>query len=274
MPKYQPPFRRKNTANGHYYVDAAGARVPGVTTLTDGGLPKTALINWSANATADAAVNRWDELSTMPPAQRLKVLQGARYEDKDRAAKRGTEVHRYAEHLLHGQSVTVPDELVGHVESYARWMDDFAVEPVHVEFPLASYKWGYAGTGDLICWVTTQDMGRHLALIDTKTNRSGIFGETALQLSGYRYADVLLEPERPMPEVAATYAVWVRGDGADLVPVETSLDLQRVLLYAAAVRDWDKTSRDLIGAPVRPVRSHQHRLVRDEVGADTVVVGS
>jgi len=64
MPKFTPPIRRKETARGHHYVDAENRRVPGVTTIL-GALPKDALINWAANTTADAAVNRWDELGAL-----------------------------------------------------------------------------------------------------------------------------------------------------------------------------------------------------------------
>ena len=38
----------------HHYEDANGKRIPGVTTILNDGLPKPALINWAANATAEA----------------------------------------------------------------------------------------------------------------------------------------------------------------------------------------------------------------------------
>ena len=38
----------------HHYEDAHGKRIPGVTTILNDGLPKPALINWAANATATA----------------------------------------------------------------------------------------------------------------------------------------------------------------------------------------------------------------------------
>jgi hypothetical protein len=54
-------------------------------------------------------------------------------------------------------------------------------------------------------------------LIDLKTNRSGIFGETALQLAGYRHADTYLDEdgnEQPMLEVDGCAAVHITADGA------------------------------------------------------------
>jgi len=263
--KFTPPIRRKDTAKGHYYVDADGRRVPGVTTIIGAGVPKPALINWAANATADYAVNRWDELSDLPPAARLDRLRKARYEEKDAAANRGIGVHGYAEHLIRGRSVEVPEELAGHVESYARFLDEFDVKPVAVEFSVVSYKYGYAGTGDLIADLTIPGLGRRRRLLDLKTNRSGIFSETGLQLAAYRYADVILtaDGEDPMLEVDECLAVHVRGDGYSLVPVTADRAVFRSFLYAAQVAEWAATGHELVGAPIQPPATSSYRLIRE-----------
>lgn len=261
-----PPIRRRDTARGHYYEDAAGQRVPGVTTIIGDGVPKPALINWAATATAEYALNNWDRLSDAQPAVRLKELNGARYAEKDAAANRGTEVHRIAERLIKGERVEIPDALAGHAESYVRFLDEFQVEAVHVEFGVASYKHNYAGTGDLICWVTMADGSRRLILADAKTNRSGIFGETALQLAGYRFADVLItaDGEEPMIEVEACAAVHVRADGYSLVPVTAEREQHRAFLYAQQVGAFVANSRDLVGAAIVPPGTSTYRLTRAE----------
>ena len=278
MTTFKAPIRRKDTAKGHHYVDATGARVPGVTTITDGGLPKKALINWAGNATADAAINRWDELADLPPAARLKALQSARYEDKDRAAKRGTEVHNFAERLVAGERVQAPEEIAGHVEACARFLDEFDFKAEHVEFSVASYKHGYAGTGDWIATVRLpatanvppdwqKFLGSRIRLLgDWKTNRTGIFGEIALQLAGYRFADVLIKgnTEIPMPAVDACAGVWIRGDGYSLIPVTVGLEQHRQLLYVQQVGLFDKNASDLIGAAVVPPTASTFRLVREQ----------
>jgi hypothetical protein len=276
---YTGHIRRKNTAKGHHYVDAAGTRVPGVTTILDKGIPKPALINWAANATADAAINDWDELAAMPPAQRLKALQRARYAEKDAAARRGSEVHSLAEKLIAGDSVQVPDAIAGHVEACVQFLDDFGFEPEHVEFSIASYAHGYAGTGDWIAAVhlpSTADVpadwrpyrgGKIRLLGDWKTSRSGIFGETALQLAAYRYAEVLLPAdggEMAMPEVDACAAVHLRADGYSLVPVVAGPDQFRAFLYVQQVAAFADQGRDLIGADVvAPITTH-YRLTRQD----------
>ncbi len=267
--KFTAPIRRVDTARGHSYKDANGLRVPGVTTLIDGGKPKPALINWAANTTAAGAIDNWDELAAMAPAKRLEFLKNVRYAEKDAAAKRGTEVHGYAEALVKGENVEVPPELVGHVESYARFLDAFKVQAVHVEFSIASYKHGYAGTGDGIFDVVIPRHGKQRLLLDVKTNRSGIFAETALQLAAYRYADVLLEGqgEIAMPQVDGTGAIHVRGDGADLIPVTTNDAVFRSFLYVCQTAAFEKDGRDLIGAPIAPPTDSTFRLVRQETGS-------
>lgn len=264
--KFTPPIRRVDTARGHHYEDAEGRRVPGATTILSDGLPKPALINWAGSATAEAAVNRWEELAELPVAARLKELQGARYAVKDRAANRGTEVHDAAEKLVKGETVDVAEEIFGYVESYARFLDDCDVEPLHVESSVASYKHGYAGTLDLIANISTKH-GRQLLLADIKTNRSGIYGETALQLAAYRYAEKLIDEagEHDMPEVEGCAAIHVRGDGYDLIPLTVDEQQFRIFLYAQQISQWAKTSRDLVGAPVQPHHPNPARLVREEL---------
>lgn len=266
MSRYTAPIRRHDTAKGHYYKDATGQRVPGVTTIQDNGLPKPALINWAGDATAEYAIDHWDELGQLPPAARLKRLKGARYEAKDAAARRGTEVHTAAEQLLAGESVKVPEEIAGHVESYARFLDEFKVEPVHVEFSVVSYKWGYAGTADLCAWLTLPDKGRVLTLDDLKTSRSGIFGDSALQLAGYRFAEfwVIDRKEVKPVEVEFCFGIHVRADGYDLIPVEVGEPEFKDFLYAQRIGQFVARSRDLIGAPIVAPTTSTFRLTREQ----------
>lgn len=265
MSQFVAPIRRIDTAKGHHYKDASGTRVPGVTTIIGDGVPKPALINWAANATAEYAVDHWDELGALAPAQRLKRLQGARWEAKDTAAKRGTDVHAAAEQLLAGKSVQVPNEIAGHVEAYARFLEEFRVEPVHVEFGCVSYRWGYAGTADLYALLDLPGKGRQPLLLDLKTTRSGVFGETALQLAGYRYADKWLigGAEVEVPEITYCGAIHVRADGYDVIPVEVSETEFKDLLYAHRVGQFVARSRDLVGSPVMPATTSTLRIVRD-----------
>jgi hypothetical protein len=238
--------------------------MPGVTTILNDGLPKKALINWAAEATADWAVNNWERLSDMPPAARLKELYGARYAVKDAAAKRGTEVHTYAEKLAQGQPVQVPEVLAGYVEAYARFLDEFKVEPVLLERPIASYQYGYAGKFDLVAWLTDIDGDRQLWALDVKTTRSGIFGEVALQIAAYMGADVYQDEdgrELPLPAVTRFGGVHVRADGYDLYPVNA--EQMRPFRFVKEVAAWDAVSRELVGPAMEHPTASTFRLVRD-----------
>ena len=148
------------------------------------------------------------------------MLKGSPYADRDAAANRGTAVHALAEQLVHGAEVDVPDELAGHVESYVRFLNEWSPEPVLVERTVVNYTVGYAGTLDLAarfpCWPG------ETVLTDIKTSRSGIFGETGMQLAAYRYAEFYVADdgsEQPMPAIDRVVAVHVRADGYDVIPV-------------------------------------------------------
>ncbi|MGH8940072.1 MAG: hypothetical protein ACRDV2_12100, partial [Actinomycetes bacterium] len=239
--RYTPPVRRVAAGRGHVYRDANGVRVPGVTTILGDGVPKKALINWSANSTAEYAVDHWDELSELSPSARLKKLQGARYEDRDTAANRGTQVHNLAEQLVAGKKVKVPDDLAGHVESYCQFLDDWDPDPVLIEAVVMSHKHGYAGMLDLVA--DLPERGR--CLIDLKTSRSGIFGETALQMAGYRYADTYVDnkgEEQPMLPVDEVLGLHVRADGYGLLPIVCGPAQLRELLYAREVGHFAEES--------------------------------
>lgn len=266
MSKFVAPIRRHDTARGHHYKDARGERVPGVTTIIDNGPRKKAIENWNATATAEYAVDHWDELGALAPAARLKTLERARYETTDKAKNRGTEVHKAAEKLLAGQAAQVPEEIAGHVESYARFLDEFKVEPILVEFSCVSYRWGYAGTGDLVATLEVPERGRLTLLTDLKTSRSGVFGETALQLAAYRYADqwVVDGQECDPTEVDHCAAIHVRGDGYDLIPVEVGEQEHKDFLCAMRVGVFVARSRDLIGSPITPPTTSTFRLTREQ----------
>lgn len=278
---------RTDNGRNHWYTDLdTGDRLDGVTTIMDRGLPKKALINWAANATADYAVDHWNELSELAPSARLKKLQGGRYAVKDEAANRGTQVHKMGERLIAGESVVVPDLIRPYVDSYVRFLDEFQLRARYVEGLVYSATHRYVGTFDIFGDILLPDMPEYEdlprdadgfvcnALIDAKTNRSGIFGETALQLAGYRYAEFMqTDPRDPdtafeMPEVQWTGALWIRPDGYSLIPVVAGPEQHRALLYAQQVGVFDQGARQLIGERIEPPTASRYVLAKaDEADA-------
>jgi hypothetical protein len=245
---------RRNYGRGHsYQID--GQKVPGVTTILNAALPKPALINWAGETTAGYAVDHWDELGDLAVSQRLKKINKARFEERDAAANRGTEVHRLGAQLVAGEEVDKPDELAGHVESYVDFLNTFEPDPVLVEFVIANRAVGYCGTGDLVA-----DIRGHRWLLDLKTSRSGIFGETALQCCAYARAETYLDPdgaEQPMPElgIQRVGAVHVRADGWDLRPLEWGEDVWAMFRHLAWVARRVEDIPEWVGPAIQPLRA-------------------
>lgn len=255
--RYVGPIKRREHGRGHSYIDANGAKVPGVTTIIKDGVPKQALIRWAGNTVAAHAVDRWDELSELPISERLKRLQGAPNADRNAAGIRGTKLHKLGVRLVAGEEVTYPDDLAGHVEAYVRFLDEWNVQPILAEAVVFSHRYGYAGTLDLLADLIDPDDPSRIVrwLIDIKTARSGVFGENGLQLAGYRFADVYLNDsgvEQPMPEVTHTGVVHVRSDGYELVPVTAGQVEHRFFLHAYQVKRFCDSARDLVGDALLP----------------------
>lgn len=273
-------IQRKQAGKNHYYVDldAGGERVTGVTTITGNGLPKPALMNWAADATAEYAVDHWAELTPLAFSERLKKIKGGRWGARDAAAARGTAVHKIAERLTAGEKVTVPDNARGYVEACVRFLDEFDLQADFVEAVVYSETNRHVGTCDLIGRVLLPDMpeydhiprdaaGYSIGLFDWKTSKSGIFGDVALQLAPYRHSEFLIHPETsetiPMPEVDFTAGIHLRPDGTySFVPLETGDDVYRDFLYVKEVARIVDGLRDLVGDPIVPPTASTYALVR------------
>lgn len=269
---YVGPIRRVKSGNGHRYVDANNRPVPGVTTMLKG-IPKEALMNWGPRKTAEYAIDHWDELSEMPLSERLNTLAKARYETSNPAAKRGTEIHRIAVEILRDREVDVPDDLAGYVESLIHFFDSYQAVPVLTEAVVFSHTHGYAGTLDAVIdfpyglpephpWVPTVLAPPALRLlVDYKPK---VYGETALQTTGYRFADTYLDEdghEQPMIPVDGCAGVAITPSHFDLLPLESGPDQLRTLLYAREVKEFADHDRDMVGDPVRvPSRVQRRRL--------------
>lgn len=248
-------LKRVNTRYGHYYK-LDGKNIDGVTTLIGNGLRKKALEAWGIKTVAEYVADHLEDVYAMRSMGRdaiVSALKQAPYSERDRAAKRGTEVHALAEQLARGEEVEVPSELAGHVEAYVRFLDEWNPVPVALERPVFSRKWWYAGTFDAVFELPD---GRRV-IADIKTSRSGIFPETALQLAAYRYSEFYLDEggeEKPTADLNITHAfgIWVRADGYDVLPIQADEEQFNKFLHIAVGARWQKESRELIGAPIGP----------------------
>lgn len=273
--------REDRGRNHRYRLD--GESVDGVTTILKA-YPKPALVGWAARVIAEFVADRLENTGDHVVADRLlddlrkiadetarderdtwpatpgaltiaNTLKGVHWLDRDRAGNRGTEVHHLAHHLALGEEVDVPEELVGHVDSYLRFRDEWAPTEELLEFVVLNRRHQYMGTADLACRLP----GLGYTLVDLKTNRSGPFEEVALQLAGYRYGEAYLDgdgKEVPMPEFDGCAVLWLRADGFDVIPFEAGPEEFRTFLYIQQVARFITTGSKTVkgNALVPPAR--------------------
>jgi hypothetical protein len=280
---------RRTAGRNHYYVDldiAPRHRVPGVTTICKA-MANKRLENYGNGATADYAVNNWETLSAMPPADRVKAIMGGRWEKRDDAAARGTDVHRYGEELLVDKSVDIPRDQKKYVDSYVGFMDISEIHADHIETPCYSATHNFAGTIDIIGSLTLpdtaewedvprDDAGRSFGVLDPKSGK-GVYETAALQLCAYANSEFLIlegatssDPEKrvetPMPSVDFAAAVHIQADGSPAVLVRTDCTASafRKFLYLAQVYDLQQYAEELLYPPTPYPFSSSYRLVREE----------
>ena len=251
--------KRSRAGSGHSYrVD--GERVPGVTSILKA-LPNDSLIGWAAKATAEYALDNWDELTAMRPSEKLNTLIGSRYKGRDAAARRGTEVHRLGELLVDGQDVAKPEELAGHIDAYRAWLDAVEPVPLATELVIASREHRYCGTADLVAdlpelLVADEVVPACRWLLDLKTSASGVWPESALQTTAYARAEMYVHPDHPDDEqpmkalgIQRCGVVWIKSDVCELHPLESGDEVWEFFLHLRWLYDRMELRR---GAPVLP----------------------
>lgn len=247
-PPPPPTITARKRGTGHSY-EVNGRPAKGVTTLIKGGVPAPALTYWAADEAARFAVENPDLIGDLGAVKAYEKIRRSPWRERDRKALIGTDIHKLAERLGRGEEVEVRDDLVPYVDAALTFMEEHSVRVLASEATVASVRWHYAGTLDLIA-----ETAHGRLLIDYKTG-SGVYVEAALQLAAYRYAEWMLDPYTgdvvPMPEVEGAAVCHLRPDGYSLVPVVANRDVHRTFIYAAQVALALDGARDaLIGEPL------------------------
>lgn len=217
-PKPEPRLKsRRYGANGHGYL-LDGDKIDGVTSILNA-LPKS-LQQWAADCGANYAVEHWDELAEQPLTKRLDAIRYAHRDVVSAAAVRGTEIHGYGDALVHGTEVQIPDEHRGPAEAYARFLDQWEVEPVATEAVVGHTTYRYGGRGDL--WATIGKRDGAYAYIDLKTGKN-VYESVVLQCAAYDGVD-LWQPHGPDTEqsyvpVDLVYVAHILPDDVRMLPV-------------------------------------------------------
>jgi hypothetical protein len=244
-------IKRINRGRGHSYT-VDGKKANGVTTVIGAVWPKPALQFWATKTVAQTAVDmepsEWEQLAERGRDGAILWLARAADRVRDEAASRGTAVHKLAEKLIVGEEIAPPDELIGYAEGLIAFMDEWRPRPVLMEKVVGSYKYGYAGTFDLVADLPD---GRRI-LWDYKSG--SVFGSVALQLAAYRWADFYVaegDLEMPMTEVGIDDCKVVRvfDGGYEVIPFVTDESVFRVFLHTLQVSRDTAVEKSWKGEP-------------------------
>jgi hypothetical protein len=231
--------------NHRYFLD--GKPIPGVTTIL-GVLDKPAIPKLAAGQVAEYVADNPDGVETLRGLGRgpmIQALKGIPWETRDSAGRRGNVLHDYAEQILHGKEVEVEDEHVPVIEHAIAFMEDWHVEPLLIEAPVASREHWWAGTLDLIATYRHPVTGHEgTAIFDWKSGKA-LYPEYAWQLNAYAHAEFtgLRGDEKPLPATDAAFGVQIRPDGYDVAPFKFGPDVYAEFLTIRKTFDIAKRGR-------------------------------
>lgn len=247
--------------------DATGAmlnpalRVTGATTILSGGVPKPALVDWSARMVAEYVRDNPLEIQRLrdndgreidgKPLDMVRELKSVPNRVRDAAAVRGTEIHAIAEKIIYGTPVVIPDEYEARVYGYIDLLDRFEIDPVMTEVSVGNRTHWYSGRLDSIMRIPA--LGDCLILGDWKTSNR-VYGETALQTAAYAKAEFYVTDEDPtveipMPKIERTMVCHITDQGAelyDLAKNPAEIDRHFEMFLAAAYTHKTAKERDAI----------------------------
>lgn len=224
-----------------------------------------------------------NSLLRLTPQQKLiKFLKALPDIHRDRAAVRGTDVHKLAEDVGQGQDVVIEDDvLFAHVENAVKFFDHYQPRFIEVESVVYSDIHGIAGQFDWLaefevaqlrkvvdnglCDGLTEDVerweqeGRKTVAImgDYKTSEKGIKATIALQFASYsmpgNWIGRVDGTKDPMPVIDGYWGINVREDDYEVVPVVVDEDVRNALIHIHGVADWmtDTSKRVLKNQPAR-----------------------
>lgn len=261
-----PKHARSTTKGRTYQHPVTGETAWSVTTVMDAGLPKPALVGWSARMVAEYAVANHARLESLLSGVRIQRdgdarlvvsdpsavdaavdwLKGAPYRDKERKANIGTAIHARIEARILGTPMPeAPEELRPRLEHFDAFERAFKPEWLLSEATVWNRTESYAGTLD---WIAR--IGRTVVLGDTKSGKD-VYSEVAIQLAAYQRAEFVLMPdgtEEPMPETQGACVLHLTDDGYRLVPVHITEDTYRTFLHCREMFRWqDEFSKRSLG---------------------------
>jgi hypothetical protein len=252
---------RFTEGNHRYTLD--GKPVPSVTTIL-GVLDKPAIPKWAAKTVAEYVAQNPDAIETLRSLGEngmAKALADVPWKKMSDAGARGTTLHDYADRLLREEEVDVEDDLVPVIEHALQFLEDWAIDPIIVEQPVAHRGDWWAGKPDLIASFADPNSGRTgIGIFDWKSGKA-MYPEYAWQLAAYGHAEFSMigDDESPLPQIGASFGVQIRADGYDVFPFKYGPDvyaefvaIRNVYSVVKAGRgDWKTPGTGHVGIAIR-----------------------
>jgi hypothetical protein len=214
-------------------------KVPSVTTVIKGGIPKPALVPWAAKMAAEHACANWLRLSKMPHDDRVNEIKNAHRVYTEKTANTGNIVHKLIECWSTGEPYPEwPKEVEGFVDQFVKFMMQSRPVFMESEVTVWSRTYNYAGTADFIARIDNQ-----VVLGDVKTGRS-LYPEVGLQLSALAHAEFIIREdgtEEPLPVIERMAALHVRPRSWKLEYVGKTEECFECFLAAKKILEWSQT---------------------------------
>lgn len=253
------------------------------TTTIIGCLEKPALMYWSAEEAAKAAVaisgslaQRVDEDGEEAVVKWLRDARFRQVKGQRTAAELGTACHdSFEEYALTGVKPTVDEEVQPYLDQFDKWVSKWQPEYLAAELSVYNRQYGYAGTTDAFIKIqgttTIADYKTSRKSVDAKGKESGPYPEVGLQLASYRYAELaatwrcrryekmrrryyLLSPDEaemgaPVPVVDGGLCIHVSPQHCHAYVVRCDEEIYESFLYLIeAFRYTSEVSKTIIGA--------------------------
>jgi hypothetical protein len=232
-----------------------------------GALPKAALPNWAANTVAEYAVTHLDAWEKLPASDAYDLLRRVPWQNRDRAAAKGSEVHEVMDAMMHGVEFEVEATIEPWIDAASAFIRDTGPTPLYTETTVYNERHLFAGSFDFLGRLAAfPELGR--VLIDWKTSK-GVYPDMGVQVvGGYALgAEYLLdrddtEQEWQPPDSAAV--VHLTEKGYEIRPVPMHPDFKRAFLAALEIRKWEKEGPKL-GPPLEVPENWNVVLLRGRV---------
>lgn len=260
-------------SQGWYRDPVTGTKLRRVTTILNQGAPKEALVYWSANFTAQAAIDNLPQLlassrSREERAEMYDWLRKAHVRRKDERGDVGSAVHDVIEAKILGTPTPADllddSELAPYIAHFLAFVRDWEIEFEASEMVVGNYEEGYAGKLDymyrspVIARLLRVPL-RTLFMGDTKTggelDEKGVYAEAGLQMAAYRAAKVgWLRNGRQivMPQTHSTGIVLhLRPEGYRVHPLECGDEVFEAFRHVKRVAEWTSgPSKSVVGSPL------------------------